>query len=75
MLKPGNNGDAVSKLQAALAAFGYGIATTGRYDEATLEVVVAFQRHFRPARVDGIADVSTIETLHSLIDATKKLRS
>ena len=42
---------------------------------ATREVVVAFQRHFRPVRVDGIADVSTIETLRSLIDATKKLRS
>jgi len=75
VLKPGNSGEAVSKLQAALATFGYGIATTGRYDEATRKVVVAFQRHFRPARVDGIADVSTIETLRSLIDATKKLRS
>jgi N-acetylmuramoyl-L-alanine amidase len=30
-------------------------------------VVTAFQRHFRPARVDGIADVSTVETLHSLL--------
>src|SRR4029077_8276054 len=40
VLKPGNNGQAVSNLQAALAAFGYGIPTTGRYDEATREVVV-----------------------------------
>jgi len=32
-------------------------------------VVGAFQRHFRPERVDGIADRSTIETLRRLIDA------
>jgi len=25
-----------------------------------------FQRHFRPAQVDGVADVSTIETLRAL---------
>jgi N-acetylmuramoyl-L-alanine amidase len=29
--------------------------------------VAAFQRHFRPALVDGIADFSTIDTLHRLI--------
>ena len=29
--------------------------------------VEAFQRHFRPARVDGVADISTIETLHLLL--------
>jgi N-acetylmuramoyl-L-alanine amidase len=29
--------------------------------------VAAFQRHFRPAQVDGIADRSTIETLHRLL--------
>jgi len=31
--------------------------------------VVAFQRHFRPARVDGIADPSTIDTLRRLLAA------
>jgi N-acetylmuramoyl-L-alanine amidase len=29
--------------------------------------VTAFQRHFRPARVDGVADHSTLTTLHSLL--------
>ena len=33
----------------------------------TMEVVTAFQRHFRPARVDGIADHSTMSTLHALL--------
>jgi N-acetylmuramoyl-L-alanine amidase len=30
-------------------------------------VVTAFQRHFRPACVDGIADHSTLVTLQSLL--------
>ena len=32
--------------------YGYGIAVTGECDEATRKVTDAFQRHFRPARVD-----------------------
>jgi N-acetylmuramoyl-L-alanine amidase len=32
-----------------------------------MEVVTAFQRHFRPARVDGVADQSTLATLHALL--------
>jgi N-acetylmuramoyl-L-alanine amidase len=31
--------------------------------------VEAFQRHFRQERVDGIADFSTIDTLHRLLRA------
>ena len=38
-------------------------------DERTHAVVAAFQRHFRPARVDGVADASTITTLRDLIAA------
>jgi N-acetylmuramoyl-L-alanine amidase len=30
--------------------------------------VAAFQRHFRPERVDGEADASTAATLKALID-------
>jgi N-acetylmuramoyl-L-alanine amidase len=30
-------------------------------------VVTAFQRHFRPARVDGVADHSTLATLQALL--------
>jgi N-acetylmuramoyl-L-alanine amidase len=33
--------------------------------------VTAFQRHFRPARVDGIADVSTMRTLERLLAKRK----
>jgi N-acetylmuramoyl-L-alanine amidase len=59
----------VSDLQRRLADYGYGLEITGRYDTATAEVVAAFQRHFRPAKIDGIADSSTLHTLQKLLAA------
>lgn len=64
--RPGDLHPAIGRLQAALAAYGYGIAASGIYDALTEQVVTAFQRHFRPACVDGIADASTIATLDHL---------
>jgi N-acetylmuramoyl-L-alanine amidase len=69
VLGRGDRGDAVADLQAALRRYGYGIAVTGLYDEATAAVVTAFQRHFRPARVDGLADRSTVAALRALLAA------
>ena len=68
-LQPGDEGDAVSALQTMFAIYGYCIEATGVFDEQTRIVVDAFQRHFRPERVDGVADQSTIATLKALIDA------
>lgn len=62
-LDEGAEGPEVARLQRALHAFGYGVALSGCYDAATKEIVTAFQRHWRPQRVDGRADSSTIETL------------
>jgi N-acetylmuramoyl-L-alanine amidase len=42
---------------------------TGLFNARTHAVVTAFQRHFRQARVDGVADASTITTLRDLIAA------
>jgi N-acetylmuramoyl-L-alanine amidase len=67
IFKFGDKGDNVRGLQSALADFGYGVPTNGAFDEATRDVVTAFQRHFRPAKVDGIADRSTLRTLHKLL--------
>jgi N-acetylmuramoyl-L-alanine amidase len=67
----GQQGDDVRSLQSALADFGYGVPVNGNFDEATRDVVTAFQRHFRPARVDGIADSSTLRTLHKLLAARR----
>ena len=66
--QPGAMGPPVAALQAMLASYGYGLTPTGAYDPATRDVVAAFQRHFRPERVDGIADVSTVLTLRALIE-------
>lgn len=65
----GDTGPAVGELQAGLATYGYGLEQSGRYDALTHDVVAAFQRHFRPARVDGLADASTIATLQRLLAA------
>src|ERR1700748_2174709 len=68
-LKLGSVSGDVENLQHALARYGYGVPVTGKYDTATTEVVTAFQRHFRPANVDGIADHSTVSTLHALLQS------
>jgi N-acetylmuramoyl-L-alanine amidase len=68
-LGEGDKGNAVADLQKELAEYGYGLPTTGSYDELTKAVVMAFQRHFRPALVDGIADASTRQTLRALLAA------
>ena len=65
----GDGGQPIEALQAMLSLYGYGTQVTGIFDEKTHGDVEAFQRHFRPARVDGIADFSTIDTLHRLLAA------
>jgi len=65
----GVHGIEVEKLQALLAMYGYGLRVSNLYGPRTENVVRAFQRHFRPALVDGIADQSTIETLRALLAA------
>ncbi len=67
VLERGSRGGGVLRLQEMLRAYGYGIGATGEYCEDTEFVVAAFQRHFRPALVDGRADRSTVETLEALL--------
>jgi N-acetylmuramoyl-L-alanine amidase len=67
VLRPGDRGGAVEELQSMLSLYGYGIDITGVFDEQTGVVVSAFQRHFRPRRVDGLADRSTVDTLRRLL--------
>lgn len=68
-LRIGGEGPAVAEFQPRLAGYGYDVECNGRYDERTQASVTAFQRHFRPARVDGVADASTIATLGALVAA------
>jgi N-acetylmuramoyl-L-alanine amidase len=71
-LKDGDSGTAVTNLQKALAEYGYGLPATGHYDELTKAVILAFQLHFRPERIDGIADASTRATLRALLAARSR---
>lgn len=67
VLRGGDSGPAVEELQSMLALYGYGVDITGIFDRQTEIVVEAFQRHFRPRRVDGIADGSTRRTLSRIL--------
>lgn len=63
----GDCGQPVEAIQSMLSLYGYGIDVTGDFCEKTEGAVAAFQRHFRQQRVDGIADISTLDTLHRLL--------
>jgi N-acetylmuramoyl-L-alanine amidase len=65
----GDGGPPVEALQAMLALYGYDVPVSGEFCDRTKGVVEAFQRHFRRERVDGIADASTVDTLHRLLQA------
>ena len=57
----------VRGLQTLLSLYGYDVELSGVYDAGTERAVAAFQRHFRPARVDGLADAGVVETLRQLL--------
>jgi N-acetylmuramoyl-L-alanine amidase len=65
----GDAGEPVAALQSMLALYGYEIEIDSQFGVQTAAVVTAFQRHFRPLRVDGVADFSTIDTLHRLLSS------
>lgn len=56
----------MSRIQSALARYGYKLETTGELDRRTRAVLTSFQMHFRPARYDGIPDVDTLARLWAL---------
>lgn len=63
----GDEGMPVAALQSMFARFGYGIEITGVFDQRTFDVVVAFQRHWRQDKVDGVADGETLGLLRALM--------
>ncbi|MGB3389144.1 MAG: N-acetylmuramoyl-L-alanine amidase [Pseudaminobacter sp.] len=69
VLKIGDHGPLVEELQSMLELYGYGVEITGVFDASTEVVVAAFQRHFRPSRIDGMADAGTVETLRRLLSS------
>jgi len=57
----------IETVQRRLAKIGYKIEITGEPDTQTRYVVAAFQRHYRPERVDGLIDSETAGRLGSLL--------
>ena len=68
-LKRGDEGVGVFGLQAGFTRLGYDLPPSGQFDEATEQVVTAFQRHWRQDRVDGVADGATRAQLIALLRA------
>lgn len=54
-------------LQKKLLAYGYEAPQTGVLDAQTVNVVAAFQMHFRAARYDGQPDIETVAILDALL--------
>ena len=69
---PGDGGAEVRALQNSLGQLGYRIEASGDFCLQTEQVVTAFQRHWRRERVDGRADISTINTLEALREKLAK---
>lgn len=65
--RPGDEGMPVAALQSMFARFGYGLEITGVFDQRTVDVVTAFQRHWRQGCVDGVADGETLAALRALM--------
>ena len=69
-LRSGDEGAAVKQVQQLLTAYGYAVPVSGHYCDTTRRVVTAFQRHYRPTCIDGIADRSTLRSLVILVGQT-----
>ena len=66
-LSSGDEGLGVIVLRAGLHRLGYGLKPGGDYDDETRLTVTAFQRHWRSANIDGVADGETRARLVGLL--------
>ena len=66
-LAEGDEGLGVLALRSALARLGYDCDRTAVFDEDLGVIVTAFQRHWRPGRVDGVADGESRARLMALL--------
>ena len=71
VLAAGDEGPGVYVLQSGLVRLGYDCARNGQFDQGTATIVTAFQRHWRPERVDGAADGDTRACLMALLRAER----
>ena len=62
--------DPITHVQQELEIIGYDVKQTGMMDTATKSALMAFQRRFRPSRIDGAVDD---ETRYLLIALARQL--
>lgn len=65
----------VAAAQSMLGAIGYRVPNSGALDDETRQVLIAFQRRYRPARVDGGLDEETAGRLAAVERAVSALRA
>ncbi|MDO5655783.1 MAG: N-acetylmuramoyl-L-alanine amidase [Flavobacteriaceae bacterium] len=61
-----NDAAFIREFQGELAKYGYEIQQTGKWDEQTRRVVMAFQLHFRPENYSGNIDRETLAIIKAL---------
>ena len=57
--EPAQKPPGLREIQSHLATIGYFCPPSGALDAATIAAILAFQRHFRPERCDGVLDSET----------------
>ena len=62
---------ALHALQTSLSRVGYRCPLSGALDQPTREAVAAFQRRWRPTKVDGVPDRSTLSALAAVAVARR----
>lgn len=72
--REGEEGEPVGWLQENLSEIGYGLASSGIFDAHTRAVLEAFQRRFRPSKVDGVLDYQCDLIAADIAAQTAKLR-
>ncbi len=67
MLQEGNDHNGVTLLRRDLAAWGYDLPPEGAFDATLAATIRAFQRHWRPRRIDGRWDDACAARLDALL--------
>lgn len=72
---PGDAGMTVEGLQQDLADIGYKLNVTGVFNDDTAACIRAFQRRWRPERVNGEGDTDTITRAHAVADLVREAKA
>jgi N-acetylmuramoyl-L-alanine amidase len=73
LLHAGDANPAVAALQEGLQGLGYDVPVDGQFDAQTEAVLLAFQRRYRPARIDGALDADCLARLNDLLAQMMRL--